>query len=259
MLLTFWCLSFSTLHIWACQSVSYIYIHRAGYNWVCTVQWTWTTRVWTAQVTYTWVFNSSTTVGWIRGWGTLDTRRCIPISAVLKMGTPTTRVVQGSVIYGCTYYVVNIFFPVLWEQHDISLFSYPIFYSTQGSQTQISHTEDLLKPRRLDVLGLNPESLFLTNSQVSRMQPNQPEFLSWDTGCFWIWVKIALYWKWSEKSRHTVNFLKDKISRSEIAESEGITGWKLLLHITRTLFQSIFLPEYAGPGPCVCLILFFFF
>lgn len=143
MLLTFWCLSFSTLHIWACQLVSYIYIYVLGFhNWVCTVQWTLNNPGLNFASPRIRGFFSivSTTVGWIRGWGILDTRRYIPISAVLKMGTPTTRVVQGSVIYGCTYYVVNIFSQVLQEQHGISLFSYPIFYSTQGfSNSNQSH------------------------------------------------------------------------------------------------------------------------
>lgn len=38
----------------------------------------------------------------------------------------------------------------------------PYFIQPRGSQTQISHTEDLLKPRRLDVLGLNPR-IFISN------------------------------------------------------------------------------------------------
>ena len=38
----------------------------------------------------------------------------------------------------------------------------PYFIQHRGSQTQISHTEDLLKPRRLDVLGLNPR-IFISN------------------------------------------------------------------------------------------------
>ena len=86
----------------------------------------------------------------------------------------------------------------------------PYFIQPRGSQIQISHTEDL-NPEGWMYWGWTQESSFLTNSQVSRMQPNQPKFLSWDTGCFWIReYKYHCIENRSEKSRHTVNFLKDK-------------------------------------------------
>lgn len=88
----------------------------------------------------------------------------------------------------------------------------PYFIQPRGSQIQISHTEDLFKPRGLDVLGLNPR-ICISNKFPGIKDATQStkipfpgtlvasEFVSTNSTV----LKIG-----QKKSWHTVTFLKDK-------------------------------------------------